>query len=74
MNKNNFSVKKFSALGAIICGVLFTLTALFSIWEVSPFLLGVKGGVISRLVPSLALLTLAPIILLVILRLLDEKK
>lgn len=73
--KNKVSIKGLSAIGAIVCGVLFTLTALLSIWEVNPFAcFGCKSEITNKVLPSFALLTVAFIVLLTILRLMDEKK
>lgn len=68
------SIKRISALGAIVCGVLFTIVALLSIWEVSPF--GDLGNnyMSGKLVLSFGLLTAAFIVLLVILKVIEEKK
>lgn len=67
------SIKRISAMGAIVCGVLFTMVALLSIWQVGPF--GDLGNnyMSGKLVPSFALLTAAFIVLLVILRVMEEK-
>lgn len=76
MIKNMISIKRLSAIAAITCGALFTITTLLAIWGVSPFSQGYYWGdseVTSKLIPSLALLTVAFIVLLVILRTLDEK-
>lgn len=40
------SIKRLNALAAVICGALFTIVALLSIWEVSPLcLFGVQERV-----------------------------
>jgi len=67
-------IKRISAVAAITCGVLFTTVALLSIWEVSPFgCLDCKNELTSKLLPSLALLTAAFIVLLIILKVIEEK-
>lgn len=70
------STQRFSALAAITCGALFTIIALLSIWGVSPFgCWGCGNGITDKLLPSLALLTVAFMVLLIIVRVMgDEKK
>jgi multisubunit Na+/H+ antiporter MnhB subunit len=68
------SIKRLSAITAITCGALFTLAALMAIWGINPF--GPLGSneVTNKLLPSLALLTVAFLVLFTILKALDEKK
>lgn len=68
------SIKRLSAVAAITCGVLFTITALLSIWEVGSFCLDCQDELTHKLLPSLALLTASFIVLLVILKVMEEKK
>lgn len=66
------SIKKISAWGAVVCGVIFTIVGLLSIWEVGMF--GPLGsGISNKLMPSFGLLTAAFLVLLIILKVVEEK-
>jgi hypothetical protein len=67
--------KRLIAIITITLGVCFTSLMLLSIWEVGSFnMRGGEGLISSKLQPTLGLLTLAFLILLCVLRLMENKK
>jgi hypothetical protein len=67
-------IKRISAVVAIIFGVAFTFSALFTIWGIAPFTFpDSENGVSNKMVLSLAILTAAFFVLVLILRALEEK-
>jgi|GEM_PF-2660788 len=64
--------KKLSASVALTLGIVFTLFLLLSIWEAPGF--GNSNAVVSKLIPTLGVLTLAFIVLLAIIKMTEERK
>jgi len=59
--------RKTIAWAALICGGVFTLLALLSIWGVAP-----QGGVMNKIMPSLAVLTVACLALLAVGKMMEK--